>query len=78
MVTVDTRNGIIQGQVARIDPSAREGTFTIDASLNAPLPPSARPDVGVDGQLFWSAWTNVLHVGRPHLARDSQLLAFSS
>src|ERR1043166_5678586 len=32
-VQVDTRNGIIQGQVARIDPSAREGTFTIDASL---------------------------------------------
>ncbi|MGH9874009.1 MAG: HlyD family efflux transporter periplasmic adaptor subunit, partial [Pyrinomonadaceae bacterium] len=26
-VAVDTRNGIIQGQVMRIDPAAREGTF---------------------------------------------------
>src|SRR6476659_3420694 len=48
-VLVDTRNGIIQGQVARIDPAAREGTFTIDATLNGPLPPSARTDVAVDG-----------------------------
>ncbi len=48
---VDTRNGIIQGQVARIDPAAREGTFTIDASFNGPLPPSARPDMSVDGTI---------------------------
>src|SRR5215216_3331259 len=37
-VTVDTRNGLIQGQVSRIDPAAREGTFEIDVSLNGPLP----------------------------------------
>ncbi len=37
-VAVDTRNGIIQGQVSRIDPAAREGTFTIDVALTGALP----------------------------------------
>src|SRR5436305_5776976 len=39
-VIVDTRNGLIQGTVSRIDPAAREGTFEIDAALTGPLPPS--------------------------------------
>jgi HlyD family secretion protein len=65
IVQVDTRNGIIQGQVARIDPSAREGTFTIDASLDGPLPPSARPDVAVDGTVELERLKDVLNVGRP-------------
>src|SRR5688572_11204894 len=50
-VLVDTRNGIIQGTVSRIDPAAREGTFEVDASLIGPLPPSARPDLSVDGTI---------------------------
>src|SRR6185369_1190981 len=50
-VMVDTRNGIIQGTVSRIDPAAREGTFEIDATLTGPLPPSARPDLSVDGTI---------------------------
>ena len=46
-VDVDTRNGMIEGRVSRIDPAAREGTFTVDAALTGPLPPSARPDLSV-------------------------------
>ena len=65
-VAVDTRNGVIQGQVARIDPAAREGTFTIDASLTGPLPPSARPDLSVDGTIELERLpADTLHVGRP-------------
>jgi len=64
-VTVDTRNGTIEGQVSRIDPSAREGTFTIDASLIGPLPPSARPDLSVDGTVVLERLNDVLNVGRP-------------
>ena len=37
-VEVDTRNGIIEARVSRIDPAAREGTFTVDAELTGPLP----------------------------------------
>ncbi|HEY6805726.1 MAG TPA: HlyD family efflux transporter periplasmic adaptor subunit [Pyrinomonadaceae bacterium] len=64
-VTVDTRNGTIQGEVARIDPAAKEGTVTIDASLIGPLPPSARPDLSVDGTIILEKLNDVLNVGRP-------------
>jgi HlyD family secretion protein len=64
-VIVDTRNGTIQGQVARIDPSAKEGTFTIDATLTGPLPASARPDLSVDGTIVLERLNDVLNVGRP-------------
>jgi HlyD family secretion protein len=64
-VAVDTRNGIIQAHVSRIDPAAREGTFVVDAALTGPLPPSARPDLTVDGTIELERLENVLNVGRP-------------
>jgi HlyD family secretion protein len=64
-VEVDTRNGVIQGKVSRIDPAAREGTFVVDALLVGPLPASARPDLSVDGTIELEHLDNVLYVGRP-------------
>jgi HlyD family secretion protein len=64
-VEVDTRNGLIQGHVSRIDPAAREGTFTVDAALTGPLPPSARADLTVDGTIVLELLPDVLKVGRP-------------
>jgi HlyD family secretion protein len=71
-VAVDTRNGIIQGQVSRIDPAAREGTFVVDAELTGPLPGSARPDLSVDGTIELERLNNVLYVGRPALGQGQQ------
>jgi HlyD family secretion protein len=71
-VIVDTRNGLIDGQVTRIDPAAREGTFEIDASLNGPLPPSARPDLSVDGTIELERLQDVLKVGRPAFGQAQQ------
>ena len=71
-VIVDTRNGLIQGQVSRIDPAAREGTFEIDVSLNGPLPPSARPDLSVDGTIELERLRDVLKVGRPAFGQAQQ------
>ncbi|HYJ85887.1 MAG TPA: HlyD family efflux transporter periplasmic adaptor subunit [Pyrinomonadaceae bacterium] len=71
-VAVDTRNGIIQGQVSRIDPAAREGTFVVDAELTGPLPASARPDLSVDGTIELERLTNVLYVGRPAFGQGQQ------
>jgi len=73
-VIVDTRNGLIQGQVTRIDPAAREGTFEIDASLNGPLPPSARPDLSVDGTIELERLKDVLKVGRPAFGQAQQTI----
>ena len=64
-VAVDTRNGIIQGEVMRIDPAAREGTFIVDVQLTGPIPGSARPDLSVDGTIELERLDNVLYVGRP-------------
>ena len=64
-VEIDTRNGVIQGKVSRIDPAAREGTFVVDALLTGPLPASARPDLSVDGTIELERLENVLYVGRP-------------
>ena len=71
-VTVDTRNGIIQGRVSRIDPAAREGTFVVDAELTGPLPGSARPDLSVDGTIELERLNNVLYVGRPAFGQSQQ------
>jgi HlyD family secretion protein len=71
-VEVDTRNGIIQARVSRIDPAAREGTFTVDAELIGPLPASARPDLSVDGTIELERLVNVLHVGRPAFGQGQQ------
>ncbi len=71
-VAVDTRNGVIQGQVSRIDPAAREGTFVVDAGLTRPLPASARPDLSVDGTIELERLDNVLYVGRPAFGQGQQ------
>ena len=71
-VAVDTRNGIIQGTVLRIDPAAREGTFIVDVALTGPLPSSARPDLSVDGTIELERLENVLYVGRPAFGQGQQ------
>jgi HlyD family secretion protein len=71
-VAVDTRNGIIQGQVMRIDPAAREGTFIVDVALTGPIPASARPDLSVDGTIELERLENVLYVGRPAFGQGQQ------
>lgn len=73
-VIVDTRNGLIQGQVSRIDPAAREGTVEIDASLIGPLPPGARPDLSVDGTIELERLPDVLKVGRPAFGQAQQTI----
>jgi HlyD family secretion protein len=71
-VAVDTRNGIIQGEVQRIDPAAREGTFIVDVALTGPLPASARPDLSVDGTIELERLDNVLYVSRPAFGQGQQ------
>ncbi len=62
---IDTRNGIVKGKVARIDPAVLNGTVTVDVSLEGDLPRGARPDLSVDGTIQVERLDNVLHLGRP-------------
>ena len=63
--TVDTRNGLIDGKVSRIDPSVLNGTVTVDVSLKGPLPLAARPDLSVDGTIQLEKLDDVVYVERP-------------
>ena len=65
--SIDTRNGgaPIPGRVLRIDPAARNGTFTVDVQLEGQLPEGARVDLSVDGTIELERLENVLYVGRP-------------
>lgn len=62
---VDTRNGLIDGKVSRIDPSVLNGTVTVDVALKGPLPPAARPDLSVDGTIQLAKLDDVVYVERP-------------
>lgn len=72
LAVVDTRNGLIQGRVSRIDPAAREGSFTIDVTFTEALPQSARPDLSVDGTIELERLRNVLFVDRPAFGQAQQ------
>jgi HlyD family secretion protein len=63
--TVDTRNGIVTGKVARIDPAAVSGTVKVDITFDGPLPAGARPDLSVEGTVELERLASVLFVGRP-------------
>jgi HlyD family secretion protein len=62
---VDTRNGLIEGKVSRIDPSILNGTVTVDVKLEGALPGSARPDLSVDGTIELERLDDVVYISRP-------------
>src|SRR6266403_6264105 len=75
--TIDTRNGVVNGHVSRIDPSVVNGTVTVDVSITDPLPNGARPDLSVDGTVELENLKDVLYVGRPvHGQADSTIGIF--
>jgi HlyD family secretion protein len=75
--TVDTRNGIVNGHVIRIDPSVVNGTVTVDVGIDDPLPLGARADLSVDGTITLENLKDVLYVGRPvHGQTDATISLF--
>jgi HlyD family secretion protein len=63
--SIDTRVGIVEGRVSRIDPAVIDGTVRVDVTLTGALPKGARPDLSVDGTITLENLPDVLHVGRP-------------
>ena len=64
-VAVDTRNGVVEGRVMRIDPAVQAGTVQVDVDLVGALPSGARPDLSVDGTIEIERLADVVYVGRP-------------
>jgi HlyD family secretion protein len=71
---VDTRNGIVQGRVARIDPSVQNGTRTVDITLTGDLPKGAVPDLSVDGTIELERLNDVLFMGRPAFGQEQSVV----
>jgi len=66
---VDTRNGVVDARVMRVDPAVQNGTVTVDLALLGDLPKGARPDLTVDGTIELERLADALHVGRPAMGQ---------
>ncbi|MBL9215561.1 MAG: efflux RND transporter periplasmic adaptor subunit [Opitutaceae bacterium] len=67
---IDTRNGVVEGRVARIDPAVQNGTVLVDVTLANDLPRGARPDLSVDGTIELERLDDVVYVGRPAFGQE--------
>jgi HlyD family secretion protein len=70
MASIDTRNGIVEGRVSRIDPAVQNGTVLVDVTIVNELPRGARPDLSVDGTVELERLDNVVYVGRPAFGQE--------
>ncbi|MEX2044751.1 MAG: HlyD family efflux transporter periplasmic adaptor subunit [Opitutus sp.] len=70
LATIDTRNGVVEGRVGRIDPSVQNGTVTVDVLIAGELPRGSRPDLSVDGTIELERLDDVVHVGRPAFGQE--------
>jgi hypothetical protein len=72
---VDTHNGVITGEVMRVDPAVQNGTVTVDVKLTGELPKGARPDLSVDGTIDLERLADVLYVGRPAFGQENSTIS---
>lgn len=70
LAQIDTRNGVVDGKVSRIDPSVQNGTVTVDVLISGELPKGSRPDLSVDGTIELERLTDVVYVGRPAFGQE--------
>lgn len=72
--SVDTRNGLIEGHVSRVDPAAQQGTVGVDVKFDVDYhnyPRGTRPDLNVDGTIELERLENVVYVGRPAFGQEN-------
>jgi HlyD family secretion protein len=70
IASIDTRNGVVPGVVARVDPAVVNGTVLVDVTLTGDLPRGARPDLSVDGTVELERLDKVVYVGRPAFGQE--------
>lgn len=74
VASIDTRVGIVEGKVVRIDPSVQNGTVTVDVTMVGELPKGARPDTSVDGTIELQRLDDVIFVGRPTFGQEQSVV----
>ncbi|MFZ5494073.1 MAG: efflux RND transporter periplasmic adaptor subunit [Verrucomicrobiota bacterium] len=75
LASIDTRNGLVAGRVARIDPAVQNGTVTVDVFISDPLPKGARPDLSVDGTIELERLDDVVFVERPAFGQERSTIS---
>lgn len=73
--TIDTRNGIVEGRVKRIDPAVLQGSVVVDVEIVDELPKGARPDLSVDGTIELERLEDVLYIGRPAIGQPNSMVS---
>ena len=73
--SIDTRNGVVPGNVSRVDPAVQDGTVTVDVALAGALPKGARPDLSVDGTIELDRLADVVYVGRPAFGQEQNQIS---
>ena len=73
--TIDTRNGLVDGIVSRVEPAVNEGTVTVDVELVGELPTGSRPELQVEGVIYQDQFENTLFVDRPSMVKTDSLVS---
>lgn len=69
---VDTRIGVIDGTVSRVNPTVTSGTVDVDVRLeDGDLPSGVRVDLTVEGTVELNSLPDVMYVDRPAMAREN-------
>jgi HlyD family secretion protein len=68
---IDTRNGVVNGRVTRVDPAVTNGTVAVDVAIDEALPPGARPDLSIDATIELDRLADVIFVARPVNAQEN-------
>jgi HlyD family secretion protein len=74
LATIDTRNGIVEGRVSRIDAAVQNGTVLVDVTIVNELPRGSRPDLSVDGTIELERLDDVVYVGRPAFGQEKSVV----
>ncbi len=69
MAKIDTRNGIMDGKVIRVDPNVEEGTVAVDVELLGTAPKGVRPDLTVEGIIEIDRIESTIYADRPVYSR---------
>lgn len=68
---VDTGNGVVEGRIERIAPTASNGSVAVDVTLGRTLPAGARPSLNVNATIVVARIPSATSILRPAGASDN-------
>lgn len=76
-VTIDTRAGLITGNVSRVEPIITNGSIQVEVTLTGELTANARPELNIAGTISTGTLSNVLYLQKPINSKpDSEAIMF--